>query len=67
MFRELKWVRGLRVDVSEELRGWRWDSPPVAPPPVGVRISLSELGGGLCETRRDVYLKRVAGRGRARR
>ena len=61
MFRELKWVRGLRVDVSEELRGWRWDSPPVAPPPVGFRISLSELGGGLCETRRDVYLKRVAG------
>jgi len=57
----LKWLKSVRVEVSEELRGWRWDSPPVAPPPLGVRVSVSEIAGGVCETRRDVYLRRVAG------
>ncbi|ABO07702.1 CRISPR-associated protein, Csa1 family [Pyrobaculum calidifontis JCM 11548] len=61
MFRELRWLKSVRVEVSEELRGWRWDSPPVAPPPLGVRVSVSEVGGGVCETRRDVYLRRVGG------
>jgi CRISPR-associated protein Csa1 len=59
VFRELKLVRGMRADVGEELRGWRWGEPPVAPPPLGVRLSVSEIVGGHCESRRDLYLRRV--------
>jgi CRISPR-associated protein Csa1 len=59
MFRELRLVRGMRVEVGEELRGWRWGEPPVAPPPLGVRLSVSDVVGGFCESRRDVYLRRV--------
>ena len=58
MFR-LRLVRGMRVEVGEELRGWRWGEPPVAPPPLGVRLSVSDVVGGFCESRRDVYLRRV--------
>jgi CRISPR-associated protein Csa1 len=49
----------MRVEVGEELRGWRWGEPPVAPPPLGVRLSVSDVVGGFCESRRDVYLRRV--------
>jgi CRISPR-associated protein Csa1 len=59
VFRELRLVRGMRAEIGEELRGWRWGEPPVAPPPLGVRLSVSEVAGGYCETRRDVYLRRV--------
>jgi len=55
----LRLVRGMRVEVGEELRGWRWGEPPVAPPPLGVRLSVSDVVGGFCESRRDVYLRRV--------
>ncbi|AAL62549.1 conserved hypothetical protein [Pyrobaculum aerophilum str. IM2] len=61
MFREFRMVRGLRVEVGEELRGWRWGEPPVQPPPLGVRLSVSDIVGGGCESRRDLYLKRVLG------
>ncbi len=47
------------MEVGEELRGWRWGEPPVAPPPLGVRLSVSDVVGGFCESRRDVYLRRV--------
>jgi CRISPR/Cas system-associated exonuclease Cas4 (RecB family) len=33
--------------------------PPVAPPPLGVRLSVSDVVGGFCESRRDVYLRRA--------
>jgi CRISPR-associated protein Csa1 len=59
MFREIRLVRGLRVEVGEELRGWRWGEPPVQPPPLGVRLSVSDVVGGYCESRRDLYLRRV--------
>ncbi|MEM2960833.1 MAG: type I-A CRISPR-associated protein Cas4/Csa1 [Candidatus Bathyarchaeia archaeon] len=48
-------VRG----VSEELRGWSFDSPPVEPPSRSVLFSVSELAMRYCETMRDIYLKRV--------
>ena len=59
MFRELRLVRGMRVEVGEELRGWRWGEPPVAPPPLGVRLSVFDVVDGFCESRRNVYLRRV--------
>jgi CRISPR-associated protein Csa1 len=49
----------MRVEVGEELRGWRWGEPPVAPPPLGVRLSVSDVVGGFCESRRDVYPRRI--------
>lgn len=61
MFRELKWARALRVEVGEELRGWRWSEPPVAPPPVDVRVSVSDVANGYCDSKRAVYLRRVLG------
>jgi CRISPR-associated protein Csa1 len=33
--------------------------PPVQPPPLGVRLSVSDIVGGYCESRRDLYLRRV--------
>jgi len=48
-------VRG----VSEELRGWSFDSPPVEPPSRSVLFSVSELAGRYCQSMRDVYLRRV--------
>ncbi len=55
---EVRRLRALRVDVPEDLRGWRWDSSPVAPPPLGVRISASDIANRYCPTGRDLYLKR---------
>jgi len=52
--RELE-VRG----VSEELRGWSFDSPPVEPPSRSVLFSVSELAGRYCQSMRDIYLRRV--------
>ena len=52
---------GERVGVSDELRGWNWDIPPVEPPVRGVGLSVSEVSGGFCESMRDVYLRHVMG------
>lgn len=49
------------VSISDELRGWSWDKPPIAPPYEDVLISVSELAGRYCETLRDIYLRRVLG------
>lgn len=48
-------VRG----VSEELRGWSFDSPPVEPPSRSVLFGVSELAGRYCQSMRDIYLRRV--------
>ena len=45
--------------VSEELRGWSFDSPPVEPPSRSVLFSVSELAGRYCQSMRDLYLRRV--------
>lgn len=47
--------------VSEELRGWSFDSPPVEPPSRSVLFSVSELAGRYCSSMRDIYLRRVLG------
>lgn len=47
--------------VSEELRGWSFDSPPVEPPSRSLLFSVSELAGRYCASMRDIYLKRVLG------
>jgi len=45
--------------ISEELRGYSWDRPPVEPLN-DVKISLSDING-FCSTRRDVYVKYILG------
>ncbi|MCD6368672.1 MAG: type I-A CRISPR-associated protein Cas4/Csa1 [Thermoproteales archaeon] len=50
-----------KVGLSEELRGWRWDTPPVEPPIRGISVSVSEVSGRYCESMRDIYLKYVEG------
>lgn len=58
-WRELKRLRAAGVEASEELRGWRWDSPPISPPPYRIRLYMSEVVNGYCDSRRDLYLRRV--------
>ena len=45
--------------VSEELRGWSFDSPPVEPPSRSILLSVSGLAGRYCRTMRDIYLRYV--------
>lgn len=47
--------------VSEELRGWRWNEPPVAPM-YNVGLGVSDIVSGFCDTGRNVYLKYVLGK-----
>lgn len=42
--------------VAEELRGWTWPEPPVAPP-YDARLALYEIAGKYCPSGRDVYLR----------
>lgn len=51
--------RGLPCEVSEELRGWSWSSPPVLYP-YGFPISVSDIASGFCDSGRHVYLKYVS-------
>ena len=50
--------KGLRVDVAEELRGWRWNDYPVAYP-YGFKLSVADIASGFCDTGRLVYVKYV--------
>jgi CRISPR-associated protein Csa1 len=45
--------------VSEELRGWSFDSPPVELLSRSILFSVSELAGRYCQFMRDIYLRRV--------
>ena len=49
------------LGISEELRGWSWQSPPVEPPIKEVLFGVGDLAARYCETLRDIYLKRVEG------
>jgi len=48
-----------KLGVSEELRGWSWQSSPVEPPSRNLFFGVSDLAARYCATLRDVYLKRV--------
>jgi CRISPR-associated protein Csa1 len=49
-----------KFGISEELRGYNWDSSPVEPVSYDVKLSVSDFCG-VCQTMRDVYLKYVEG------
>lgn len=46
--------------VAEELRGWNWDKPPLAPIYEG-RLGVEEVASELCASGHDLYLRRVVG------
>lgn len=46
--------------VVEDLRGWRWDRPPLSPV-FDAPLTVEEVAGVWCPTGRDVYLTRVLG------
>lgn len=52
------WSRNDPVD--EELRGWNWDRPPLKPRAY-LDLGVSEVASMYCETRRDIWLRRVVG------
>jgi len=59
-----RWVRLLRSKfenyfVGEELRGWSWFRPPLRPR-AHLGLSVYDVAS-YCHTRRDVWLRRVAG------
>ncbi len=49
------------IEVSNELRGWAWRSPPVAPLLDDLKLGIWEAASKYCETKRDVYLRRILG------
>ena len=51
--------RGMPCEVSEELRGWSWSSPPLLYT-YSFQLPVSDLASGFCESGRFVYLKYVA-------
>lgn len=56
-------LRGLLPEVrqqgvSEDLRGWSWDRPPLKPA-YDAPLAMYEVAGKYCASGRDVYLRRV--------
>ena len=47
--------------ISNELRGWSYETPPIKPLSTSLRFGVGELAGRYCETLRDIYLRRVLG------
>jgi len=61
---ERKFVRALLarargVGISNELRGWSWDQPPLCSPYENICLTLHDVASKYCSTARDVYLKYV--------
>lgn len=44
--------------ISEEVRGWNWNTPPLAST-YNVKLAVSDIVTGYCDTGRNVYLKYV--------
>ncbi len=55
VLRLMKTIQESPCEVSEELRGWNWRSPPLLPTS-SLKISASDLGFG-CSTGRIAYLR----------
>ncbi|SJZ90901.1 type I-A CRISPR-associated protein Cas4/Csa1 [Selenihalanaerobacter shriftii] len=56
-------IRGLlpksrEIGISEDLRGWNWNQPPLEPI-YDQKLALYEIAGKYCPTSRDLYLKKV--------
>jgi len=56
-------IRGLlpksrEIGVSRELRGWKWNQPPLEPV-YERKLALYEIAGKYCPTGRDLYLRKV--------
>jgi len=49
-----------QTPAAEELRGWNWHQPPLAPI-YDVPLGIFEIAGQYCARGRDVYLRRVQG------
>ncbi|MBO3800622.1 MAG: type I-A CRISPR-associated protein Cas4/Csa1 [Candidatus Brockarchaeota archaeon] len=47
------------LGISEELRGWNWQSPPIEPPSRSMFFGVGDLAARYCKTLRDIYLKKV--------
>lgn len=45
--------------ISEELRGWNYDQPPIEPPIKEIFFGVGDLASRYCPTLRDIYLKRI--------
>ena len=68
MLTRLEIIRGLRKlhqirardPVPEELRGWSHNSPPIKPRAY-LGLGVGEIAYRYCETRRNLYLRRVLG------
>lgn len=59
-------LRGLlpkarELGIAEELRGWNWPQPPIAPI-YDIPLALYEVANAYCPTGRDLYLRRVQGK-----
>lgn len=46
------------IQISEELRGWNWNQPPLETI-YDTKLALYEIAGKYCPTGRDTYLRRV--------
>jgi CRISPR-associated protein Csa1 len=58
-----KLIRGLlpksrKMGISEDLRGWNWNRPPLEPI-YDEKLALYEIAGKYCPTGRDLYLRKV--------
>lgn len=47
------------LNISEELRGWNWQNPPIEPLSREILFGVGDLAARYCETLRDIYLKKV--------
>ncbi|MFZ5648115.1 MAG: type I-A CRISPR-associated protein Cas4/Csa1 [Bacillota bacterium] len=50
--------RSRQTDIADELRGWNWHQPPLAPV-YDLRLALYEVANSYCPTGRDLYLRRI--------
>jgi len=50
--------RSRQMETAEELRGWNWHQPSLAPI-YDIKLALYEVANSYCKTDRDLYLRRV--------